>query len=293
MNDHAKGLLLTFIGGMVLTIDIPLIMAADGGSWATLLVRSGCTMALVIVIAIARSLIFPTTGPLLVGKTGLIVAAIYGVAAITFTMAVFNTSAGNLVFILAFNSMFAALLGWLFLGERPAPATLVTMVVLIVAVGIIVSGSIGNGTLWGDTLAIITSLLLATAITVTRHSKADMGFAPMVGAVIPVVCAGAVIIAHDVPVHFEAPLWVILNGLIVLPLAFWCLATGPKYISGPEVAMFYLLETVLTPVWVWLLFGEVLSRETIIGGTMIIVALSLHSWVQLRATRRQRAAVVN
>ena len=46
-----------------------------------------------------------------------------------------------------------------------------------------------------------------------------------------------------------------------MPISFFCLATGPKYLSGPEVAMFYLLETVFAPVWVWLIFSEAPSRN--------------------------------
>ena len=58
------------------------------------------------------------------GRAGLAVAALYGLGSITFITAVFNTSTANLVFILAFTTMFAALLSWIFLKERPRPATL-------------------------------------------------------------------------------------------------------------------------------------------------------------------------
>jgi hypothetical protein len=69
------------------------------------------------------------------------------------------------------------------------------------------------------------------------------------------------------------PGWLMLNGLIVIPVAFWCLATGPKYISGPEVAMFYLLETILAPVWMWLIFSEAPTRLGLIGGAIIVTRL--------------------
>ena len=58
-----------------------------------------------------------------------------------------------------------------------------------------------------------------------------------------------------------------------MPLSFFCLAAGPRYISGPEVAMFYLLETVLAPVWMWMIFYETPTRNSLIGGVILIVAL--------------------
>ena len=92
--------------------------------------------------------------------------------------------------------------------------------------------------------------------------------------------------------NVEAPWWIILNGAVVTPLAFFCLAAGPRYISGPEVAMFYLLETVLAPVWMWMIFYEVPTRNSLIGGTILVVALVAHSLWQLHEGRKRRAAAM-
>ena len=77
-----------------------------------------------------------------------------------------------------------------------------------------------------------------------------------------------------------------------MPLSFFCLATGPRYISGPEVAMFYLLETVLAPIWVWMIFAEAPSRNSLIGGSILIAALVAHSLWQILEGRRRRAAAM-
>ena len=50
--------------------------------------------------------------------------------------------------------MFAALLSWIFLKERPRPVTLVAMAVMIVGVLIIVFDGIGTGNILGDMLAV-------------------------------------------------------------------------------------------------------------------------------------------
>ena len=89
-----------------------------------------------------------------------------------------------------------------------------------------------------------------------------------------------------------APWWIILDGFVIMPLSFFCLASGPRYLSAPEVAMFYLLETVLAPVWVWMIFAEVPSRRSMIGGTILIVSLIAHSVWQIHQGRRRRAAAL-
>ena len=55
--------------------------------------------------------------------------------------------------------------------------------------------------------------------------------------------------------------------------------------------MFYMLETVLAPIWVWLIFAEAPSRNSLIGGTVLIVTLVVHSLWQLHEGRKRRAAL--
>ena len=280
--------MITAIGGMALTADIPLIRLADGDQWSIILLRSGATLLVTGLIWLAWRAMTDRVPPLIPGRAGLAVAALYGASTLTFVTAVHNTSTANLVFILAFNMAFAAILSWLFLGQRPRPGTLATIAAMMLGILIIVGDSVGTGNLFGDFMALCSALMIAGAITITRASGRDMGFAALVAVAAPFLLAAFML--RETGLQVEAPWWVILNGAIVMPISFFCLATGPKYISGPEVAMFYLLETVLAPVWVWLIFTEVPTTQSLIGGAILVVALILHSLWQLREGRRRRAA---
>ena len=288
-SDHSKGLLLTAIGGLVLTVDIPLIKLANGDAWSILLLRSGTTfLAALLLWAVWRAL-SPRAPALVPGRAGLAVAGLYGLASIAFLTAVYHTSTANLVFILAFNTMFAAILSWVFLKERPRPVTLAAMVVMIGGVAIIVGDGVSAGNLFGDLMALAASFLIASAITVSRSTGRDMGLTALVAVILPFTVA--VVMVAQTGFRVEAPWWIIFNGAIVMPVSFYCLATGPRYISGPEVAMFYLLETVLAPVWVWLIFSEVPTTASLIGGLILIAALVAHSLWQLAEGHKRRAAL--
>jgi drug/metabolite transporter (DMT)-like permease len=288
-DHHAKGLLITAIGGMTLTVDIPLIRLADGEPWSILMTRTGMTLLAALVIWAVWRLLSPKAPQLIPGRAGLVVAALYGLGSITFITAVFNTSTANLVFILAFNPMFSALLSWLFLGERPRPATFVAMAAMIVGVAIIVGDSMGSGHLFGNVLALSSALCIAGAITISRASGKDMGFTSLIGVVLPFLVAAFMV--GKTGYQVAEPWWIVFNGAVIMPISFFCLAAGPRYISGAEVSMFYLLETVLAPVWVWMIFSEVPSRNSLIGGTILIVALIAHSLWQLHEGRRRRTAL--
>lgn len=286
-NDHQKGLLITAIGGLTLTVDIPLIRLADGGAWTILLLRTGTTfVAAMIIWSIWRAL--SRSAPQLIpGWSGLVVAICYGLTSITFVTAVFHTSTADLVFILAFNPVFAALLSWIFLNEKPRLVTIVAMLVMILGVLVIVGGSVGTGHLFGDFMALCSAFFIAVAITISHASGKDMGFTALVGVLLPLALAAFMVTGEGFQVN--APWWIIFNGAVIMPISFFCLANGPKYISGPEVAMFYLLETVLAPVWVWMIFAETPTRNSLIGGVILIVTLIAHSLWQLHDGRKRRS----
>lgn len=288
-TDHQKGLLITALGGLTLTVDIPLIRLADGGPWTIMMLRTGTTfVAGMIIWAIWR--MFSKDAPQLIpGWAGLAVAICYGLTGITFVTAVYHTSTADLVFILAFNTVFAALLSWIFLRERPQIGTVIAMFAMILGVLIIVGGSVGTGHLFGDFMALCSAFMVALAITISRASGKDMGFTALVGVALPL--AVAVFMVSSEGIHVNQPWWIIFNGAVIMPISFFCLANGPKYISGAEVAMFYLLETVLAPVWVWMIFAEAPSRNSLIGGTILIVTLVAHSFWQLHEGRKRRAAL--
>lgn len=288
-TSHAKGLLIATIGGLALTIDIPVLKLSHGEPWSVLLMRTGMTFTSAFVIwAIWR--LFSSSAPRLVpGRKGAMVALLYGVGSIFFITAVYSTTTANLVFILAFNSMFAALLSWLFLGERLRRGTALAMAAMIAGIAIIVADSIGTAHLFGDLMAAGSAFAVAAAITISRASKEDMGFTALIGVIIPFTVAAVIVFSGD-GFQVEQPWWLMLNGAVIMPLSFFCLASAPRYITGPEVAMFYLLETVLAPVWMWIIFYETPTRNSIIGGIILVVALVAHSVWQLIEGRKRRVA---
>ena len=283
--EHRKGLLITAFGGLALTIDIPLIKLSQGEAWSVVAARGGMTFVAALLMWAGLRLFTKNREPIIPGRTGLLVTALYGIAGITFLLAVFHTTTANLVFILAFNPMFAALMGWLLLGEKPRPQTFLAMVAMIFGVGLIVSDGLQGGNMIGNLLALFTSLMLSLIITISRKARTGMGFAPLIAAIVPCV-VGMIMIGGPAEIVLPHPGWLMLNGMLVIPVAFWCLATGPKYISGPEVAMFYLLETILAPVWMWMIFAEEPTRLGLIGGAIIVTSLVAHSIWQLSTHRR-------
>ena len=74
-------------------------------------------------------------------------------------------------------------------------------------------------------------------------------------------------------------------GLIVLPASLAMIGLAPRYLPAPEVSLILRLEALLAPLWVWLVLGEVPSRQTLIGGGIILATLICLSLYTIRKQR--------
>ena len=66
--------------------------------------------------------------------------------------------------------------------------------------------------------------------------------------------------------------------IITVGVSFVFISLAPQYISSPQVGIFFLLETALGPLWVWLFIAEEPTRNTLIGGLAILVAIILQGF---------------
>ena len=80
------------------------------------------------------------------------------------------------------------------------------------------------------------------------------------------------------------------NDIIVVPLmCIMCVALpfvlvtiAPRFIAAAEVNLFFLLETIIGPIWVWLVIKEQPTPETILGGLIIIITIAIHSFLKIK-----------
>ncbi|NJN06071.1 MAG: EamA family transporter, partial [Rhodobacteraceae bacterium] len=75
-------------------------------------------------------------------------------------------------------------------------------------------------------------------------------------------------------------------GLVIMPVSFGLITAGPRYLPAAEVGLLMLLETVLGPLWVWLVIGETPASGTFLGGAIVLTTLVVHSLVGLRDAPR-------
>jgi drug/metabolite transporter (DMT)-like permease len=210
-----------------------------------------------------------------VGLAGIAVAVCVATASGSFIAALNHTSVARVLFILAVAPVLAALLARVTLGEPITPRTALAMGLALAGVGVMLGGP-GEGSLAGDGLSILAALAFATMIVITRW-RADVSMAPAT------ILSQAILVVAFLP--FASPgsidgddvFWLATLGIGQIGLGFALLTVGARLIPAAQVGLITLLEVVLGPLWVWLAMDEQPSTLTLVGGTIVIVAIVIQT----------------
>ncbi len=207
-----------------------------------------------------------------IGWTGLFVAACGGVSMVAFIGAFFYTSVANVSVIYATSPFLAAALGWFVLRERVALRTILAAAIALGGVAIMVGGSFASGRLLGDFLAFIMAATFAVMAVMLRKKRTlDMLPTNML------VC----VIAGLIAAPFARPMTATSLDLLVLAgfaftsiaLAFFLFLAGARRIPAAETGLITTLEVPLSPIWVYVLFGENPGLAAIVGGGIVLLAV--------------------
>lgn len=283
-----KGIALSFLGGLLLSFDVPLLKLSGADTWTIIYVRGTMLFTALFLFWAFTNRFHENQTRFINGKIGYLIAGLVAVANVMFVASISLTSVANVVFILAFNPMFAGLLGWLFLKERLTAATWIAITCSLSGVLLIVADGLQVGTWQGDLLALGVAVIMSASLTIIRYSGTNQSFSAGAGHLMSAIFAAPFAVPGSLTAAGWG--WISINGLLVTPAATALLMIGPRYVAAAIVAMFFLLETVLTPIWMWAIFSEVPSTLSLVGGAIVVASLAGHSLWRFK-TKRERAPV--
>jgi DME family drug/metabolite transporter len=65
---------------------------------------------------------------------------------------------------------------------------------------------------------------------------------------------------------------------------------GSRVVPAAELTLLSLVEVLLGPIWVWLALGETASRNTLIGGAVLLAGVLFNAAMGARGPRQQGVA---
>ena len=282
-TNQQKGSLLAFVAVMLITPDSLLIRLSNIETWGMLFYRG----AIPFVVVLIGLLIFYKKNFLKalinIGYPGIFYFISFSACNITFIISIQNTNVANTLVMIALAPMLSAILGAIFLKESPDKKTWLAILVTFASCIYIFHDSLKLGNLYGDVFGLVTAFGLACNATLARYAK-DKDLVP--SAVIGKLCVA--IFAFFFVENFELLgrdlFYIPLMCVMCVAIPFVLVTIAPRFITGAEVNLFFLLETILGPIWVWLVIKEQPSLETIIGGSVIILTIAIHSFLALKKT---------
>ena len=290
LPDHHKGLLLTILGVLALTPDSLLVRLIDAEPYG-LLVWRGLLQATGILGILALLHHGRIAAPFrAVGRSGLLLAVVFAGSTLFFILALSLTTVANVLVIIAAAPLTAAILGRVLLGEEVALRTWIAIVLVLAGVAFLVSENLGSGSLLGDLSAMVTALCIGGTLTITRHARA-VSMVPamaLAGVATAAVALPLALLLEQGPLLYSGAQlgYTLVMGLVVVPVSFALITLGPRYLPAAEVGLLTLLETVLGPLWVWLVLAEYPGDRALAGGSVVVLTLAGHA---LAGNRRRPA----
>ena len=281
LTDQQKGSLLAFIAVIFITPDSLFIRLSNVDTWGLVFYRGIIPFFTVFLgmLIIYKLNFFKIL--LSSGYHGLIYVGTFSITNITFVVSIQNTNVANTLVMIATAPMLSAILGAIFLKEPPDKKTWISIVITFIAIIYIFSDSLKLGNFYGDILGFITAIGLAVGAVTIRSAKSKN--------LVPAAVVGKLFVATFALFFIES--FVLENkDLIIVPLMcilcvaipFVLVTIAPRFIPAAEVNLFFLLETIIGPIWVWMIIKEQPSVETLYGGAVIIITIATHSFLKLR-----------
>jgi len=281
LTDQQKGSLLAFVAVMFITPDSLFIRLSNIDTWGLVFYRGiipflTVFLGMLLIYKLNFFKIFINSG-----IHGLIYVITFSITNITFVVSIQNTNVANTLVMIATAPMLSAVLSAIFLKEPTDKKTLISIIITFISVIYIFSDSFKLGNVYGDVLGFVTAIGLAIGAVTIRSAKSKN--------LVPAAVVGKLFVGTFALFFVES--FVLENrDLIIVPLMcilcvaipFVLVTIAPRFIPAAEVNLFFLLETIIGPIWVWLIIKEQPTTETLIGGIVIIITIAIHSFLKLK-----------
>ena len=286
-NKQVKGLVLTTIGVLAIVPDSILIRLIQADIltitfWRALI--PGEIISLGVMIFYRKPTISFLKAPKM---SGLIFIISHSFGTLFFVIAIELTSIASALFIISTSPIFAAIISRIFLNEKITYRMIFTIFGALIGIGVISLGSINSESIFaiGDIAALGAAMCLAISLTAAR-SASNFSMIPAVG--VSSLLTSLCIFYFIEPFNLLYSDWVfiLILGMIFVPIATCLIATGPRYITSAEVSLLLLLEATLAPILAWFILSEFPGFETILGGVIVISVLVFSNIIALRQSTK-------
>jgi len=281
---YRRGILQLVASGFFLStagIALRLVEQADG--WQILFYRSLALSITILLILVFQkgSRVFDEFRKL--DWNDCLLAVFLGTGFVTYVFALLYNTVANALFIFSFAPFLAAFLGWMLLGERVATRTWFAIGFAMAGLTVMVGSELAVSHYLGTLLALWIPIAYAASIIAVRRSKRDNMLVALCLAGLVALVLSAFFVT-DYALTSRDLIISLYLGVFQVGMGFTLVVLGSRHVPAAQVGLLALVEPILAPLWVWMGVGELPGLATIIGGSIIFLAIATDGILNIKSS---------
>ncbi|MGQ9797994.1 MAG: DMT family transporter [Ignavibacterium sp.] len=268
-SEHTKGILAVFLTAL---------LWSSGGLFIKLLTLSPmqisffrCLIAAVVFAVLFRKKI------LKLNPLALLNSFSYAAVLILFVIATKTTTAANAIFLQSTAPIYVLIFEPILTKTKWEKINIITIAVCFLGMILFFMGDLTPGDIKGNLAALLAGVAFAAFFLGMKKNDKQYGEASIFygNIIVALICTPFVTEIRELSFN---NLWMLVFlGVFQIAFAYALFSYGIKKILAVEASIISMLEPVLNPVWVFIGYGEVPSVYAIIGGLIIISAITIRT----------------
>ncbi len=266
ISEHNKGIFAVFLTA---------ILWSSGGLFIKLISLDAmqlsffrCLIAAIVFALIFRKRVF-RLNPL-----ALLNALEYAAVLILFVIATKTTTAANAIFLQSTAPIYVLIFEPILTRTKWERINIITIAVCFAGMILFFMGDLTPGDIQGNIAALLAGVAFAAFFLGMRKNDNQYGESSIFygNVIVTLFCIPFITDLNSISVQDFA--MVSFLGVFQIAFAYALFSYGIKKIMAVEASIISMFEPVLNPIWVFIGYGEVPSVYAIIGGIIIITAIS-------------------
>lgn len=271
LSDHSKG---------VFAVVLTALLWSSGGLLIKLISLTSMQLSFFrcLIAAIVFAVIFRKK-VLKVNKLAILNAIFYATVLTLFVIATKTTTAANAIFLQSTAPIYVLIFEPIITKTRWERINVITIAVCFIGMILFFTGELSPGHLEGNIVALLAGAAFAAFfLGMRKNDKEYQQSAIFYGNIIvTVICIPFILELETISF---SDLWMVsFLGVFQIAAAYAIFTYGIKRILAVEASIISMLEPVLNPVWVFFGYGEVPTTYAILGGIIIITAISMRTLI--------------
>ncbi len=216
-------------------------------------------------------------------------AIAYAGCTVAFCTATKLTTAANAILLQYTAPVWVALLSAWLLNERASRADWLTIAAVLGGMTLFFADSLDWSAVLGNSVAVLAGVFFA-AMTIALRKQKDTSAAESI------ILGNALACLIGLPWMVRAPAldaagWgaLIALGVVQLGVSYWLYVRAIKHVTALEAVLIPVIEPILNPVWVLLTLGEKPTALALVGGAIVLGAVTWRAAASIRGARVGRA----